>query len=168
MEFQGLAVLLRWLHFAAGIVWIGHNYSTLIQRPTYQPLAASDLSNHESPPFTALLAREHGVFRWASVVALVTGIFMLWQRGWLLDALTLTGYHAIIGMGFWIGAVMVSNVWLVLWPHQKKTLGFVPASVEERLRASRITFFSARVNTMLSLPLLFFMGAAEHGEFLFV
>jgi uncharacterized membrane protein len=62
---------------------------------------------------------------------------------------------------------MMLNVWFVLWPHQKKVLGFVPASVEERLRCSRITHLSARTNTMLSIPLLFFMGAAQHGGFLF-
>lgn len=159
--------LLRWLHFFAGIVWMGHNYSTLIQRPDYQPLSASDLTGANSPRLTLLLAREHGIFRWASVVAWGTGVLMLWQRGWLADALALTGYHAVIGLGMWIGTLMMLNVWLVLWPHQKKVLGFVPAPVEERLRCSRVTFLSARVNTMLSIPLLFFMAVSQHGGFLF-
>jgi uncharacterized membrane protein len=56
----------------------------------------------------------------------------------------------------------------VLWPHQKKVLGFVPATVDERLRCSRITHLSSRTNTMLSIPLLFFMAAAQHGGFLFI
>jgi uncharacterized membrane protein len=63
--------------------------------------------------------------------------------------------------------MMTLNVWFVLWPYQKKVLGFVPATVEERLRGSRITFLSARVNTMLSIPLLFLMAANQHGGFLF-
>jgi uncharacterized membrane protein len=92
---------------------------------------------------------------------------MLWQRGWLADSLTLTGYQAVIGLGMWIGTLMMLNVWFVLWPHQKKVLGFVPASVEERLRCSRVTFVSARVNTMLSVPLLFLMASAQHGGFLY-
>jgi uncharacterized membrane protein len=167
MEAQTLDLLLRWLHFFAGIVWIGHNYSTLIQRPNYTPLAASDLTEQGSPRFMALLAREHGIFRWASVVTWGSGILMLWQRGWLADALTLTGYQAVIGLGMWIGTLMMLNVWFVLWPHQKKVLGFVPASVEERLRCSRVTFVSARVNTMLSIPLLFLMASAQHGGFLY-
>ena len=95
MEAQTLDLLLRWLHFFAGIVWIGHNYSTLIQRPNYAPLAASDLTNRGSPRFMSLLAREHGIFRWASVVTWASGVGML-------------------------------------WPHQKKVLGFVPATVESR------------------------------------
>jgi uncharacterized membrane protein len=167
LEAQAFDLLLRWLHFFAGIVWMGHNYSTLIQRPGYQPLAACDLTDEASPRLMGLLAREHGIFRWASVVAWTTGMLMLWQRGWLADAATLSGYHAVIGIGSWIGTAMMLNVWLVLWPHQKKVLGFVPAPVEERLRASRVTFLSARVNTMLSIPLLFFMASAQHGAFIY-
>jgi uncharacterized membrane protein len=167
MEMQTLDLLLRWLHFFAGIVWIGHNYSTLIQRPGYLPLTVAELVNEGSPRFMGLLAREHGIFRWAAVVAWATGMLMLWQRGWLVDAITLSGYAAVIGLGTWIGTFMMLNVWLVLWPHQKKVLGFVAAPVDERLRASRVTFLSARVNTMLSIPLLFFMASAQHGAFLY-
>ncbi|MBV5325774.1 MAG: urate hydroxylase PuuD, partial [Rhodospirillaceae bacterium] len=88
---------------------------------------------------------------------------MLWRSGILLDALSLSGAAAPIGLGFWIGTVMVLNLWLVLWPHQKKVLGFVPAPHEERVRCSRVTFLSARINTMLSIPLLFLMVAGAHG-----
>jgi len=70
-------------------------------------------------------------------------------------------------LGMWIGTVMMLNTWFVLWPHQKKVLGFVPATMQERLHGSRITFLSARVNTMLSIPLLFLMAANQHGGFLF-
>ncbi|MNF12274.1 hypothetical protein D3C80_2137010 [compost metagenome] len=62
---------------------------------------------------------------------------------------------------------MLLNLWLVLWPHQKKLLGFVPASLEERVRCSRITFLSSRSNTILSIPLLFLMAAGGHGLHLF-
>jgi len=62
---------------------------------------------------------------------------------------------------------MLLNLWLVLWPHQKKVLGFVPAPMEERVRCSRITFLSSRTNTILSIPLLFFMAASGHGLHLF-
>ena len=65
-----------------------------------------------------------------------------------------------------IGTVMMLNVWFVLWPNQKKVLGLRPALVEERLRCSRITHLSSRTNTMLSIPLLFFMAAGSHGGFL--
>ena len=167
MEWLAFDLVLRWLHFFAGVVWMGHNYSTLIQRPNYVPLTADDLNNERSPRFMSLMAREHGIFRWASALAWSTGVLMLWQRGWLVDAATLTGYHAVIGLGMWIGTLMMANVWLVLWPNQKKVLGFVAAPVQERLRCSRVTFLSARVNTMLSIPLLFLMASAPHAGFIY-
>jgi uncharacterized membrane protein len=154
---------LRWTHFIAGILWVGHNYSSVVQRPGWRPLAATDLTDDTSPRFQSLLNREHGFFRWASVVAWSAGLLMLWQRGWLPGALMLDGALAPIGLGTWIGTFMMLNVWFVLWPHQQKVLGLVPASVDERLRCSRITHLSSRTNTMLSIPLLFFMAASSHG-----
>lgn len=161
-----LDLALRWTHFIAGIIWVGHNYSSVVQRPGWRPLAAADLTDDTSPRFQALLNREHGFFRWASVVAWSAGLLMLWQRGWLAGALTLDGALAPIGLGTWIGTLMMLNVWFVLWPHQQKVLGLVPANVEERLRCSRITHLSSRTNTMLSIPLLFFMASGSHGGYL--
>jgi len=88
---------------------------------------------------------------------------MLWRRGDLLDALTLSGPSATIGLGAWLGTLMVLNLWFVLWPHQKKVLGFIPASTEERLRCARITFLSSRTNTMLSMVTLLLMLSGAHG-----
>jgi uncharacterized membrane protein len=88
---------------------------------------------------------------------------MLWRRGDLADALTLSGSSATIGLGVWIGTLMVSNLWFVLWPHQKKVLGFIETSTAERLRCARITFLSSRVNTVLSIVTLTLMIAGAHG-----
>ena len=160
-------LVLRWSHFLAGIIWVGHNYSSVIQRPSWRPLSAADLSDDCSPQFQALLNREHGFFRWASVVTWCAGILMLWQHGWLAGALSLQGTLAPIGIGMYIGTLMMANVWLVLWPNQQKVLGLIPAPLEERLRCSRRTHLSSRTNTMLSIPLLFFMAAGSHGGILF-
>lgn len=159
-------LLLRWTHFIAGIIWVGHNYSNVIQRPNWRPFAATDLSNDESPRFLALLNREHGVFRWASVLAWCAGMLMLWRHGELPGALALRGGLAPIGIGMYLGTLMMANVWLVLWPHQQKVLGLKPAALDERLRCTRITHLSSRTNTMLSIPLLFFMAAGAHGGIL--
>ncbi len=156
-------LLLRWTHFIAGIIWVGHNYSSVIQRPGWRPLAATDLNNEQSPRFQALLQREHGFFRWASVLAWSAGMLMLWRHGWLGGALGLQSGLAPIGIGTWIGTLMMANLWLVLWPHQQKVLGLKPATTEERLRCARVTHLSSRTNTMLSIPLLFFMAAGSHG-----
>jgi uncharacterized membrane protein len=164
---QFFDLVLRWSHFLAGVIWVGHNYSSVIQRPTWRPISAADLSNDQSPQFQALLNREHGFFRWASVVTWCAGMLMLWQKGWLAGALSLEGTLAPLGVGVYIGTLMMANVWVFLWPNQQKVLGLVPASIEERLRCSRRSHLSSRTNTMLSIPLLFFMAAGSHGGILF-
>src|SRR5574343_1105249 len=118
-----LDLLARWLHFIAGIIWVGHNYSSVVQRPDWRPLLASDLSEPDSPRLKAVINREHGTFRWAAVVACAAGMFMLWQRGWLVPALTLEGALTPLGSGGWIGTIMLANLWLALCTPQKKWLG---------------------------------------------
>ncbi|MEE9575329.1 MAG: urate hydroxylase PuuD [Gammaproteobacteria bacterium] len=157
-----LDVIARYLHIFSILVWMGHNYVNVIQNPIFKPAQPSDRGS-----MTAAMKREHGTFRYASLVALVTGIYMLWYRGMFLDALSLSGHAAVIGVGVWLGFIMVLNLWFVLWPHQKKVLGFVPASDEERIRCSRITFLSSRTNTILSIATLFFMISGAHGNFMF-
>ena len=163
MDLQAIDLVLRWTHFAAGVVWVGHNYANVAQRPRWQAPAREELTDPGSPAFMARLNREHGLFRWAAVVTWVAGMLLLWRREWLLPALSLQGSLAGIGLGTWIGTLMMLNVWFVLWPHQKKVLGFVPAPADERIRCARVTFLSSRTNTMLSIPLLFFMASAHHG-----
>ena len=158
-----LDILARWLHIIGLLVWMGHNYANFIQNPTFKlPRldAAADV-------FAAASEKEHAIFRHASLVTLVTGLYMLWYRGMLIDTLALTGPFVTLGLGVWIGTLMVANLWLVLWPHQKIVLGYVQAPVEQRLRCSRITFLSSRTNTILSFPALFLMVAGSHGSFLF-
>ena len=167
MEWETLGLLLRWLHIGSGIVWMGHNYVNVVLHPRYVPFVAA-LPGEQDGELQGRVRQEHAFFRYASVLSWVTGMLMLWQKGWLGDALLLHGYLAVIGTAAWIGTAMMLNVWLVLWPHQKRVLGFVAASPEERLRCSRVTFLSPRTNTMLSLPLLFLMGTSQHGGALFV
>lgn len=157
-------LVLRWLHVGGALIWIGHNYANFISRPEFIPFAGEiEPAAATGNEFESRLRREHGAFRWASVVVWSTGLAMLHRNGMLMDAVTLSGTAVPIGMGFWIGTIMVLNLWFVLWPHQKKVLGFVPASHKERVRCSRVTFLSARVNTLLSIPLLFLMVAGAHG-----
>lgn len=158
---------LRWLHIIAGIVWIGHNYAGLVLVPRFVPYAPAQQPEVLTSSYMGRQAREHAVFRYSSIVTWASGMALLWRQDRIAEALTLSGYDAPIGMAAWIGTMMMLNVWLVMWPHQKKVLGFVPAPLEERVRCSRITFLSARTNTMLSVPLLLLMAAASHAPFLF-
>lgn len=165
VDLSALADLsLRWIHIGAALIWIGHNYVNLVLTPRFVPLRPEDFApDARHPELQSRLRREHATFRWASAVTWAAGAIMLWRAGILGDAVTLQGYAAVIGTGAWLGTIMVLNVFVVLWPHQKKVLGFVAASPEERSRCARITFLSARTNTILSMPVLFLMAAGPHG-----
>jgi uncharacterized membrane protein len=167
MSLALIDVAARILHVVAVIVWIGHNWANVVAQPRYRRILPTDPPEAVREVFMAAARREHAIFRHASLVALGTGLFMLWNRGMLGEALGLRGSAAPIGIGTWLGLVMVANLWLVLWPHQKKVLGFVRASIDERLRCTRITFLSSRTNTILSIPAVSFMILGAHGAFLF-
>jgi len=163
MDLALLDVVARWLHIVGVVVWMGHNYVNVVQRPSFKPLAINDPEGALREQVLGAMKREHAVFRYASLVVLATGLFMLWYRDILVETVTLSGGFAVLGAGIWIAILMVLNLWLVLWPHQKKVLGFIEASVEERMRCSRITFLSSRTNTILSVPAIFLMVAGAHG-----
>ena len=156
-------VTLRWLHIASVVIWIGHNWQNVVTNPRYRAVLPSDPDNVVKDVFIAASKREHGIFRYTSLIVLATGIVMLWRKDMLVEALTLSGPSATLGAGIWLGLVMTMNLWFVMWPHQKKVLGFVAAPVEERLRCTRITFRSSRTNTVLSVPTMFLMVAGAHG-----
>jgi len=75
----------------------------------------------------------------------------------------LKGTAAPIGLGAWLGTIMIFNVWVLIWPNQKKVLGLVEATDAQKAKAARVAFLASRTNTMLSIPMLFFMVAGPHG-----
>lgn len=160
MEF---AVFARWAHFLAGITWIGLlYYFNFVQVPALGAAkadgTAAGITKHIAP--RALLW-----FRWAAVVTWLAGAALLGQR--FGSAFTLQGNDAIIGMGAWLGTIMLFNVWVLIWPNQKKVLGMVEATDEQKARAARTALLASRTNTMLSIPMLFFMATGFHGQALF-
>lgn len=167
MDIAGLDGVVRFAHVVAIITWMGHNWANFVSRPRYRRVLPEDPPEMARAVFMAAARREHGVFRYASLVALATGLVLLWDRGELWEALSLRGTAAPIGVGVWLGLLMVANLWLVLWPHQKKVLAFVPATIEERLRCTRVTFLSSRTNTILSIPAVFFMVMGSHAGAVF-
>lgn len=160
-------VAARLLHVAGVIIWVGHNWVNVVQTPVFRRVLPADPPESVREVFVGASKREHGIFRHASLMVLASGVFMLWRRGDLFDALALSGPSATIGLGAYIGTLMVANLWFVLWPHQKKVLGFIPASTDERLRCARITFLSSRTNTVLSVATLLLMISGAHGILLF-
>jgi uncharacterized membrane protein len=92
----------------------------------------------------------------------VFGLILAWMNGYLIDAYTLQPSAIRIGIGMWLGTIMWFNVWFLIWPNQKKVLGIVQVSPEEKKKAARIAALASRTNTMLSIPMLFSMAAMSH------
>lgn len=155
----------RWLHILAGITWIGLlYYFNFVQVPG---LAAAK-ADGTAPGITKHIApRALLWFRWAAVVTWVTGFLYLLSghaAGGVMAAFTLQGAALPIGIGAWLGTIMLLNVWGIIWPNQKKVLGMVEANDEEKAKAARRALLASRTNTMLSIPMLFFMitGSPAH------
>jgi uncharacterized membrane protein len=68
-----------------------------------------------------------------------------------------------IGVGAWLGTIMLFNVWVFIWPNQKKILGIVTASDEEKAKARKTALYASRINFILSVPMLMCMGGQSHG-----
>jgi uncharacterized membrane protein len=161
----------RWLHFLAGITWIGLlYYFNFVQTPAMSEAA----KDHGGPGPAAIgkyiVPRALLWFRWSALVTWLSGVYYLTAAPQysVHSAFTLgAGANNIalttIGMGAWLGTIMLFNVWILIWPNQKKVLNLVPATEEEKAKAKRMAFLASRANTMLSIPLLLFMGGASHG-----
>ena len=164
--------LIIWLHVAAGVTWIGLlYYFNFIQAPSIGE-ANADAEGPGPAAITKYIApRALLWFRWAALVTWLSGALFLFLNGTLGDAFELglrTGnpYATTIGIGAWLGTVMLFNVWILIWPNQKKVLGIVEATAEEKARGARIAFLASRTNTMLSIPMLMSMVGAGHGFFM--
>jgi len=164
--------LIIWLHVAAGVTWIGLlYYFNFIQAPSIGE-ANADAEGPGPAAITKYIApRALLWFRWAALVTWLSGALFLFLNGTLGDAFELglrTGnpYATTIGIGAWLGTIMLFNVWILIWPNQKKVLGIVEATAEEKARGARIAFLASRTNTMLSIPMLMSMVGAGHGFFM--
>ncbi len=152
--------IMRWIHLMAGVMWIGLLYYFNFVQVAAMKAAASDntaagISKHVAP-------RALFYFRWAALVTWLAGVGLLGSN--FVAAFTLQPSHAAIGVGAWLGTIMLLIVWGVIWPNQKKILGLKPASDEEKNKARRIAFLASRTNVMLSIPMLFFMAAGAHSS----
>ncbi len=147
----------RWLHILSGIMWIGLlYYFNFVQVPALAEAAkdgtAPGITKHVAP-------RALFWFRWGAVATWLMGAMIL-GRHFLEAFLFLTPTYYPIGVGAWLGTIMIFNVWVLIWPNQQKILGLKPATDEEKAKARRVAFLASRTNTMLSIPMVFFMVAS--------
>ncbi|MGQ0657637.1 MAG: urate hydroxylase PuuD [Chromatiales bacterium] len=170
MQIMGLS-LDRWLHLLSGIAWIGLLYYFNFVQVQALAAAAADKEGPGPAGISKYVApRALLWFRWAAVVTWLSGagyLAMAPHYGFINAFLLGIGQGNVqlttIGMGAWLGTIMIFNVWVLIWPNQKKVLGMVPATDVDKARARRVAFLASRTNTMLSIPMLLFMGAASHG-----
>ena len=154
------AFLMRWLHVMSGVMWIGLLwYFNFVQTPSMPKIP-----DEQKPAIGKVIAPAALFwFRWGAMATIITGLILGLMNGYLLSALTLTkGVHAI-GIGMWLGIIMWFNVWFIIWPNQKKALGIVTVSAEEKAAAAKLAGMTSRINTMLSIPMLFCMVAQQNG-----
>ena len=157
--------LVVWLHVFFGVIWVGLlYYFNFVQTPAVATATAD--SDGPGPAaigkYVAPLALLW--FRWAALLTWLTGAAALEVMGiGIGDAFTLSSGAVIIGTGAWLGTIMLFNVWVLIWPNQKKILGIVEASDEEKAKAKVVAAMASRTNTLLSIPMLMCMVGQGHG-----
>ena len=154
----------RYFHVVAGTMWIGLLwYFNFVQLPNMPKI-----SDEHKPAITKVIAPAALFwFRWAAFVTIVTGLLVAYLNGYVHEAMTLGvgsggGKYTAIGIGMWLGLIMAFNVWFIIWPNQKKVLGIVEATPEEKPIAAKKALIASRTNTLLSLPMLLTMVAAQN------
>jgi uncharacterized membrane protein len=154
--------IFRWLHVFFGILWIGLlYYLNFVQVPTMPKIPAEQkgaITGHIAP-------KVFFFFRWAALLTVVTGLVIAIVSGYGHQALTFSGEGNVnlIGLGMWLAIIMAINVWFIIWPAQKKILGIVEATAEEKAAAAPRALAASRTNLLLSLPMLYCMVSANLG-----
>ena len=158
------AFFVRWLHVLSGIMWIGLLwYLNFVQIPNMP-----NIPDEQKPAIGKVIAPAVLFwFRWAALATIVTGLLLAHLQGYLLEAIQLgladgVAKHTAIGIGMWLGAIMAFNVWFVMWPNQKKALGIVDADADTKAASARTAMLFSRTNTLLSIPMLYAMVAAQN------
>ena len=151
-------IILTWLHVWFGILWIGLlYYFNFVQIPTMPAIPA------ELKPAVGKYIAPKALFyfRWAALLTVITGLIVAYLYGYEREALTLAPSHRLIGIGMWLALIMAANVWFIIWPNQKRALGLVEADDASKAKSARLAMLTSRVNTLLSIPMLYAMSAQQ-------
>ena len=152
--------VMRWLHVVSGAMWIGLLwYFNFVQIPSM-----ASIPDEQKPAISKVIAPTALFwFRYGALATVVTGLLLAWMQKYLFLALTLQIPFAAIGIGMWIALIMAFNVWFIIWPNQKKALGIVVVEPAEKAKAARTAMLTSRINTLLSITMLYMMVAQQNG-----
>ena len=155
------ASVMRWLHVASGVMWIGLLwYLNFVQVPTVPKIEPAE---HRAAISKFIAPEVLFWFRYAALATVVTGLLLAWMNGYLIEALMFKKPVYAIGIGMWLALIMAFNVWFVIWPNQQRVLGLVDYPADQKPKAARIALIASRTNTMLSIAMLYCMVAQSHG-----
>jgi uncharacterized membrane protein len=150
---------IRWVHFVAGITWIGLLYWFNLVNVPFQRVLDPSIKGQVNPP---LFTRALAWFRWSGVVTVTAGLLLIyglyWQDGDLFGSKT----EITIFFGGLLGVIMLANVWMVIWPNQRRVLAAMKAGEAPDPAWSRNALYASRTNFALSFPMLFFMAGSSH------
>ena len=156
--------LCRFIHVTVAIMWIGLLwYFNFIQIPNM-----SKIPDELKPAIGKVIAPAAlFYFRWAALFTIISGLFLALLNGYFYDAITLSissgiPKHTAIGIGMWLGIIMAFNVWFIIWPNQKKALGIIDCEPDVKIKSATTAMVVSRLNTILSLPMIFTMIAAQN------
>ena len=157
-----------WFHVLAGVVWIGLlYYFNFVQVPAVGNALAEADSGGPGPAAINKYVAPRALlwFRWGAVATWLTGVGALQNlaEGGAVKAFMLSDGMQVIGIGAWLGTIMLFNVWVLIWPNQKKILGMVEATPEQIAGAKKTALMASRTNTLLSIPMLMCMTGHMHG-----
>ena len=154
----------RFVHVVVGIMWIGLLwYFNFVQIPNM-----AKIPDEQKPAIGKVIAPAAlFYFRWGAAFTVLSGLALAGLNGYLHDAMTLSigsgiPKHTAIGIGMWLGLVMAFNVWFVIWPNQKRALGIVECETDLKAKSARTAMLFSRTNTLLSIPMLLTMVAAQN------
>ena len=152
--------LFRLIHVVVAIMWIGLLwYFNFVQIPNMPKIP-----DEQKPAIGKVIAPAAlFYFRWAALLTVISGLILAHLNDYLHSAMTFGGGKSTaIGIGMWLGLYMAFNVWFVIWPNQKKALGIVDCEPEVKAKSARTAMLFSRTNTLLSLPMLLSMVAAQN------
>ena len=160
------STIFRYLHVLSGVMWIGLLwYFNFVQIPSMPKIP-----DEQKPAIGKVIAPAALFwFRWAALSTIITGLIVSYLELYIYDALSFglltdgaSAKHISIGIGMWLGIIMAYNVWMVIWPNQKKALGIVEATADEKAKSARTAMLFSRTNTLLSIPMLLTMVSAQN------